>query len=209
MTEEAAAKKKKKLPWGAMFWGGLSIAAAVRVLYHPYRAVMRDGFASKCAADTGCEPTMLIDSFSGQSEIYAPVPGRVVAATDASVYVMCSGEPTLLEYVGSPGEMLVQVTVGEKVGAGQQIGLASRVKFGVYEVNRSSGGTARIDRPYEPAAWLATHGCRVSHVHHKIAGQVWCEGGRKLVVPQTVAKCGLRLPPPNGFALLPVSATME
>jgi len=206
MAEESA--KKKKRPWGAILWGAVGVAAAVRVLYHPFRAVMRDGFASRCSAE-GCDPAMTIDSFSGQSEIFAPVGGVVVAASQTSIYIAIGSEPTLLEYVAAPGEMVTQVTPGEKVGAGQQIGLAKRVKFAVYEIARTASGGATIGRPYEPASWLANHGCTVSHKQHKSTGAVWCEGGRKLVVPATVAKCGIRLPPPSGFALLPVSATME
>lgn len=208
MSEAASPTKKKKYPWGAMLWGAVGVAAAVRVLYHPYRAVMRDGFASKCSAE-GCDPTMTIDSFSGQSELYAPLGGVVVAVTPGSIYLAVSGEPTLLEYTGDPSQMVVQVQPGESVGAGQQIGLAKRVKFGVYEIARTASGTAAIGRAFEPASWLANHGCRVSHKSHKVSGQVWCAAGRHLVVPQAVAKCGIRLPPPNGFALLPVSATME
>lgn len=203
------AKKKKKYPWGAMFWGTVGIAAAVRALYHPFRAVMRDGFASKCAAEN-CDPTMTIDAFSGQSEIYAPMGGVVVAASPTSIYLAVGSEPTLLEYTAaSADQIVVQVQTGEKVGAGQQIGLAKRIKFGVYEISRTAAGTAAMGRPYEPASWLANHGCTVSHKKHKSTGAVWCEGGRHLVVPEAVAKCGIRLPPPNGFALLPVSATME
>lgn len=203
-----AAPKKKKLPWGAMFWGTVGVAAAVRALYHPFRAVIRDGFATRCAAE-GCDPTMTITSFSGQSEIFAPVGGVVVATMPTGIYIAAAGEPTLLEYSTAPSEIVVQVAPGEKVGAGQQIGLARRLQFGVYDIERTSGGAAKIGRPYEPASWLANHGCSISHKKHKTSGEVWCEGGRKLIVPQSVAKCGLRLPPPNGFALLPVSATME
>ncbi len=206
MSEQAP--KKKKYPWGAMFWGTVGVAAAVRALYHPFRAVIRDGFASRCSAE-GCDPTMVIDSFSGQSEIFAPVGGVVVATMPSGIYIAASGEPTLLEYSASPNEMVVQVTPGERVGAGQQIGLAKRLKFGVYDIERTSSGASKVGRPYEPASWLANHGCSISHKKHKTSGEVWCEGGRKLIVPQAVAKCGLRLPPPNGFALLPVSATME
>lgn len=207
MSEDTGSKKKKKYPWGAMFWGTIGVAAAVRVLYHPFRAVIRDGFASKCSAE-GCEPTMTIDAFSGQSEIYAPVGGVVIAASPTAIYLAVGSEPTLLEYTSVADQMTPQVQTGEKVGAGQQIGLAKRVKFGVYEIARTASGTAAIGRPYEPASWLANHGCTVSHKKHK-ASTVWCEGGRHLVVPEAVAKCGIRLPPPNGFALLPVSATME
>lgn len=208
MSEAADSKKKKKYPWAAILWGAVGVAATVRVLYHPFRAVMRDGFASKCAGE-GCDPAMTIDAFSGQSEIFAPVGGTVVAVSPTTIYVALGSEPTLLEYVGAAGQLTPQVQVGERVGAGQQIGLASRVKFGVYEVARTAGGTAAIGRSIEPAAWLANHGCTVSHKKHKVSGAVWCEGGRKLVVPEAVAKCGIRLPPPNGFALLPVSATMD
>lgn len=205
---EDAPKKKKKLPWGAMFWGVVAAGAAVRALYHPYRAVIRDGFATKCSSES-CDPTMTIDSFSGQSEIYAPVGGVVVATTPSSVFIATSGEATLLEYTANPSEMVVQVRPGESVGAGQQIGLARRLKFGVYDIERTASGTAKLGRPYEPASWLANHGCSISHKKHKTSGEVWCEGGRKLIVPQSVSKCGMRLPPPSGFALLPISATME
>ncbi len=208
MADESAGAKKKKYPWGAMFWGVVGVAATVRVLYHPFRAVMRDGFASKCSAE-GCDPTMTIDSFSGQSEIYAPIGGVVVAVTPGSIYLAIGSEPTLLEYTADPNQMVVQVQPGDSVGAGQQIGLAARIKFGVYEITRTQGGTASIGRAYEPASWLANHGLRISHKRHKVTGEVWCAAGRHLVVPQAVAKCGIRLPPPNGFALLPVSATME
>lgn len=207
MTE--AAPRKKKYPWGAMFWGTIGVAAAVRALYHPFRAVMRDGFASKCAGDSGCDASMVIDSFSGESEIYAPVGGTVVSTTASSIFVALGSEPTLLEYAADPGGMVVQVQVGEKVGAGQQIGLAKRIRFGVYDIARTASGNAVMGKPYEPASWLANHGCSVSHKKHKISGAVWCAGGRHLVVPQAVANCRIRLPPPNGFALLPVSATME
>lgn len=208
MADESAPKKKKKYPWGAMFWGTVGVAAAVRALYHPFRAVMRDGFPSKCSAE-GCDPTMMIDSFSGESEIYALASGTVVAASPTSIYIALNTEPTLLEYTAAPGQMVAQVSAGESVGAGQQIGLASRLKFGVYEIARTQSGTAAIGRPFEPASWLANHGCHISHKAHKTSGDVWCAGGRKLVVPQAVANCGIRLPPPNGFALLPVSATMD
>jgi hypothetical protein len=205
---DAATPKKKKYPWGAMFWGTVGVAAAVRALYHPYRAVIRDGFASQCSAEN-CDPTMTIDAFSGMSELYAPVGGVVVSASPGSIYLVIGSEPTILEYSSDPNSMVVQVQSGESVGAGQQLGLASRLKFGVYELTRSAAGTAMIGRPYEPASWLANHGCRISHKKHHTSGEVWCEGGRHLVVPQAVAKCGIRLPPPNGFALLPVSASME
>ncbi len=208
MSEDAGSKKKKKYPWAAILWGAVGVAATVRVLYHPFRSVMRDGFASKCSGE-GCDPAMTIDAFSGQSEIFAPVGGTVVSVGPTSIYIALGSEATLLEYVASAGQITPQVQAGEHVGAGQQIGLASRVKFAVYEIARTAAGAAALGRPIEPAAWLANHGCSVSHKKHKVSGAVWCEGGRKLVVPEAVAKCGIRLPPPNGFALLPVSATMD
>jgi hypothetical protein len=209
MAEDAAAKKKKKYPWGAIFWGAIGVAAGVRTLYRPYRSVMRDGFASQCASTSACNTQMTIDSFSGDSEIYSPVGGTVVGLTDTSIYIALASEPTLLEYSGDAGHILPQVQMGEQVGAGQQIGLAARIRFGVYDIERNAGGHAKVGRAYEPASWLAVHGCTVSHKKHKVTGEVWCAGGRKLVVPQEVAKCGMRLPAPNSFALLPISATME
>lgn len=198
-------KKKSKYPWGAMFWGTVGVAAAVRALYRPFRAVMRNGFPSRCAAEGGCEPSMTIDSFEGQSEIYALGSGTVVGAAPNGIYIALNSEPTIVEYAADPGQLVPQVTTGEHVSAGQQIGLAKRVKFAVYMIDRSGA----IGRAFEPASWLANHGLSVSHQAHKTSGAVWCAGGRKLIVPQAVANCGMRLPPPNGFALLPISATME
>jgi hypothetical protein len=197
--------KKSKYPWGAMFWGTVGVAAAVRALYRPFRAVMRNGFPSRCAAEGGCDPSMTIDSFEGQSEIYALGAGTVIIAGPSGIYIALNSEPTLVEYAAEPGQLVSQVVVGERVGAGQQIGLAKRIRFAVYMIERN----AAVGRAYEPASWLANHGLRVSHQTHKTTGAVWCAGGRKLVVPQAIANCGMRLPPPNGFALLPVSATME
>ena len=206
MTEPSATKKKP-YPVGAIFWGAVGLAAAFRALYRPNRTVVKDGFPTRCAG-VGCDPGMVIDSYSGQNAVFSPLRGHVAASTPSSIWIVLADEATVLEFTGAPNEFLVQVQ-GGKVTAGQQIGLASRVRFAVYALGRTPQGGAVLGAPIEPASWLAAHGAHVSAKYHKTTAEQWCAGGRKLVVPQAVANCKIKLPAPSGFALLPVSATME
>jgi hypothetical protein len=204
MAEEQT-KKRKKYPIGAIFWGTIGVAAVARALYRPHRALIRDGFVSKCAATTGCEPSMTVDAFEGTQAIFAPMAGNVVSTGPHTVYIVPNGEAVLLEYTSDSASFTPQVAVGEKVGSGQQLGLASRIRFAVYEILRTQDGSAKIGAALEPASWLAVHGIRVSSKKHP-ATENWCEGGRKIVAPANVANC-LKLPPPSGYALLPISVT--
>ena len=204
MAEEQT-KKRKKYPLGAIFWGTIGVAAAVRCLYRPDRSLIKDGFVSKCAAATGCDPAMTVDAFEGTKPIFAPMAGTVVSTGPHTVYLVPNGEAVLLEYTSNSASFTPQVAVGDKVGSGQQLGLASRISFAVYEITRTPDGRAQVGRALEPASWLAVHGIRVSSKKHP-ATENWCEGGRKIVAPPNVANC-LTLPPPSGFALLPISVT--
>jgi hypothetical protein len=203
MSDEQATKKKRKIAWGALFWGTVGAAAAFRALYRPDRAIIRDGFVSKCSG-ASCDPTMTIEAYEGTQAIFAPMSATVIAVSGQSIYLVPKHEAVILEYLGvSP-----QVVAGDSVGSGQQIGLSSRLQFAVYEIDRTASGTAKLGKPVEPAAWLAVHGLTVSTKKHK-GQELWCEGGRRIVVPAELGKCGFRLPPPSGYALLPVSVTTE
>ena len=205
------ADTKKPKPWGAMFWGAIGVAAAARALYRPDRALIKDGYVARCAGEPNCESSMLIRAFEGTQPVFAPMAGTIVSGNSTVVYLVPNGEAVILCLSGfdqvkplGPGAQF-QVAVGDKVGTGQQLGLASQISFSVYELGRNDGGHAKILSAIEPAAWLAVHGIRVSSKSHKHS-ELWCEGGRKIVAPPTVANC-LKLPPPSGYALLPISVT--
>lgn len=211
MADGDGAKKKAKHPYGAFFWGAVASVAVFRALYHPWRALLKDGFASRCSGDGGaCDPSMQLTSFSGQTEVMTPVRAVVAVAAPGSVLLIPNDEAVVLEYRGASDTFLTQVATGQQLGAGQQIGLASTVTFAVWQLLRSSNGTASMGKAIEPASYLATHGAKISAKYHAAtADSAWCGAGRKLVVPQTVAsQCGITLPAPSGYALLPVSVTM-
>lgn len=210
MADDAAAKKKQKHPYGALFWGSVAGVALFRALYHPWRALLKDGFASRCAGDGGCDPSMTLTSFSGQTEVFTPVRAVVGLSAQGTLLLLPNDEAVVLEYRGAPSSFLTQVVQGQQLGAGQQVGLASTVNFAVYKLERSAAGTAQMGAAVEPASYLATHGAKISAKYHAAtASSAWCGGGRKLVVPQAVAsQCGVTLPAPSGYALLPVSVTM-
>lgn len=209
MADSDAGKKKQKRPYGAMFWGALGLAAAFRALYHPWRALVKDGFATRCAGDAGCDPSMTVTSFSGLTQVYSPVRAVVAIAKTGTILLIPNDEAVVLELRGADQTtFLQQVKSGDVVGAGQQIALASQLTFAVWTLGRASNGAAVMGKSIEPASWLATHGAVISATHHQTK-ETWCGGGRKLVVPQTVASsCGVTLPAPSGYALLPVSVTM-
>lgn len=215
-----ATEQRRRVPWGAIIWGGLGTALAVRALYRPARAVVSDGYAKRCAGRTngGCSPTMLIESFAGAGPVYAPVAGRVLSAGQLKgislpghqahtvIRIAAAREPVVLEY---RGDLQPQVQAGEQVGVGQQIALGSEVAFSVTELRSDGQQVASVQ--LEPASWLAARGLRISQRRHPAdtEGPNWCEGGRKLVVPESAGLCNLELPAPGGLMLLPVSVTME
>lgn len=202
--------KKKKHPYGALFWGAIGVACAFRALYHPYRALVKDGFASRCAGDAGCDPSMTITSFQGQTEVYCPVRGIVAISKPGTILIIPDDQAVVLEYRGDSSAFLAQMHSGDAVSAGQQIALSSQFTFAVWQLSRTASGQAAMGKPIEPASWLATYGAKISAKYHApSANTTWCSTGRKLVVPQTVAsQCGVTLPAPSGYALLPLSVTM-
>lgn len=200
--------KKSKHPYGAWIWGGLAAALAFRALYHPWRALIKDGFPAVCSGDSNCDPSMQINSFSGESEVYAPVRGTIAVAKTGTILLIPADQAVVLEYTGDASTFLQQVKSGDVVSAGQQIALASVFNFAVWQLQRTTSGQAQMGPALEPASWCATHGIKISATYHKNQS-TWCGAGRKLVVPQTVASsCNITLPAPSGYALLPISATM-
>jgi len=193
------------LPWGALLVGGLGTAAVVRALYRPKRLVIENAFAQQCAGMTGCDPAVTLQASGGQP-VYAMAPGAVAAVSPGSVAIAASDEAVVLDYTGLEQ---IQVGLGERVMVGQQIGLARQLRFAVYQLERAADGTTRIGKPYEPAAWLAVHGLGLSFGTAPGHQGLWCETGRQLSVPRHVAECGIQLPQPGAWSLMPVSVSLS
>lgn len=201
-----AAKKKTKLPYGALVWTAFGTAALARAFWNPHRAVVKDGFSAACEGEK-CSPYLVIDSSAGAGAIYSGARGLVVRATPSSVWIIPNREAVVLEYTGEP--MQVMVREGQSVWTGQQIAAAARLKFAVFRIDRGAGGTVSYT-PLSPSAWLASRGLKISAKRHSVSaeGDNWCEGGRRLRIPEKVGQCGIRLPEPSSVALLPISVTM-
>lgn len=200
-------KKKSKMPYGAIAWGAVGAAALVRAFWNPNRAIVKDGFAGQCEGAQGCSPYLTVDASSGDGSVLSAARGLVVKATANSVWIIPNREAVVLEYT-SP-DIQVMVREGQTVWTGQQIAAARQLKFAVFRIDRKAGGSVSYT-PLSPSAWLASRGLRISAKRHSISaeGDNWCEGGRKLQIPERVGQCGLRLPEPSAVALLPVSVTM-
>lgn len=191
------------LPIAALAWTGLAAGTLLRTFYHPCRALLRDGYAERCAGAPSCDPTMDLKSLVGVAPVYSVASGRVIAVGPGYLHLASQHEPVILAY---EHVQQLQVTLGQNVGIGQQIGLSSVLRFSVFGVLRSGAGALSL-AAIEPAAWLAARGLRISEKSHPAAR--WCEGGRKIQTPAAVPTCGLKLPVPSGFMLLPVSVTSE
>lgn len=191
------------LPLAALAWAALATGATVRTFHHPARALVQDGVVHRCAGEPGCDPSMDVKSLIGMAPVYALCSGRVIGQGPNSLHIASKHEPMILVY-----ESLMQhaVGLGKDVGIGQQVGLANMLRFSVFAVVRQPTGQLTLSA-VEPAAWLAARGLAVSVKSHPAAK--WCEGGRKIVAPAGVPKCGLKLPTPASFMLLPVSVTSE
>jgi hypothetical protein len=183
----------------------LGAGALVRAFYHPARALIQDGFVSQCAgSDTSCDPHLTVDGSMGSQPVYAVVGGVIVAAGPDWVALVPNHEAVVLTY----GNLTDVAPAGSKVGVGQMIGRSPRLSFGVSRIDRDAAGSVKLT-PYEPTSWLAVRGLGVS-VKSRHSGQnLWCEGGRTLSVPQQVGRCGIALPAPSAWALLPVSVTLS
>ena len=190
-------------PYGPVFWTALAAGTVFRFFYHPYRSVVKDGHALKCAGAPNCDPAMVIQNYGGT--VYSNASGKVIAVGLNWIQIASQHEPVILVYEGDPS-MQVQVGLGESVGIGQQIALSAQLRFSVFQVFHAQGGQLTVGA-VEPSGWLAARGQRISNKSH--AATIWCEGGRTIEAPGAVANCGLKLPTPNGFMLLPVSVTSQ
>ena len=209
-TAEISSKPKKKpskVPYGAIAWGAVGVAALVRAFWNPYRAVVKDGFAAACEGGVGCSPFLTVDASGGDGSVLSAARGLVVRTTSDSIWIIPNREAVVLEYTGSGIQTMVRE--GQSVWTGQQIASAKRIQFGVFRIDRSAAGKVSYT-PLSPSAWLASRGLNISAKRHSISaeGDNWCEGGRKLVIPERTGQCGLRLPEPSAVALLPISVTM-
>lgn len=207
MTEPQK-KKPRKLPYGAIAWTLLGSAALFRAFWNPHRSIVKDGFTSSCEGGQTCTPYMTIKSSDGSGAIFSGARGVVVDVSATSIWIIPNREAVVLEYAGD-ANMQIMVRKGQTVWQGQQIASAPTLKFAVFRIDRSAAGAVSYTA-LSPAAWIAARGLRISSKKHAVTaeGDNWCEGGRKLQVPERVGQCGIRLPEPSAVALLPISVTM-
>jgi hypothetical protein len=191
---------------GAWVWSGIAALSAYRAIVRSTRAVFDSAEITDCpAASRNCEPTLGVRSVTGPAPVYALVSGVVSRVVPGSVIEITSKyEPVVVSYVGpmTLNAAGVQVAPGQVVRAGDCIGQAASIGIAVSQITRLVDGTIAL-APLEPASWLAARGLRAGT--KLVSGVKWCQGGRSLVVPQDVAQCGLRIPDPPGFSLLPVN----
>jgi len=195
----------RRVPWNALIAATLGTVAAVRALYRPHRTLTLEGYVRSCAADSACDPAMTIDAAG--AAVLAPMAAAVVSAGPTWVVLKPDLDDVLLSYAWAPEASATQlIPSGTHVAAGQTIAIGGLFRFSVRQLARTSGGTA-VGAPYEPAAWLAVRGLKVSAKARDQA--LWCEGGRSLTVPQGVAKCNIELPAPSPLSLLPVTVSLR
>jgi hypothetical protein len=200
----ASHKPEKGFAWAAAIWTAIGAGFAFRALYHPHRAVVDRGFVGSCPGGSTCAPSLGVQPEGGSTTVYALTSGTVVV-TRQGLTLVSDREPAVVSYGAAIGELLV--ASGSAVGIGTPLAVMRAVSLTVTEIVRDASGAVSF-RPLEPAAWLASRGLSVS-AHGNPKGTLWCTQGRSIVLPQTVTRCGLRLPAPSAALLLPVSVTME
>jgi hypothetical protein len=186
-------------PVAVAVWSVIGGFAAYRALVRPVRAVFDQGQVTDCPGGAGCTPTLGIRSTSGVAPVYALVSGTATRVAPDRVELTSRHEPVIVSYLGALAPTLAP---GQVVRAGDLIGQTDHVSLAVSQIQRLAGG-ALASVAIEPASWLATRGLRAAT--KLTPGTLWCQGGRTLAVPQDVARCGMRLPEPSGFSLLPVN----
>lgn len=200
----------KYMPW---VLGGVGALLAFRTFYRPHRALIAEGFVSRCAGPKTdpsnptygyiCDVTMTVvqggPDGGGLDDVFSVVKGDVISVGPYWVHIQAINEPVVLYY----GNILPSVEMGERVGRGQTIGQGEEIHFGVWELYPQGRIVA-----LEPASWLASRGLRVASTLTE--GGKWCSDGRKIAVPRDVhSRCPMELPKEAGFALLPVSVKEE
>ena len=197
-------KPDQGFAWGAAIWTAIGAGLAFRALYHPHRAVVERGFATRCSGDGGCNSPMVIQPEGGTTTVFALTSGTV-AVSKTGLVLVSDREPVMIGYGPGIGQLLVQS--GASVGIGTPLAVMRQVELTVTEIIRSASGAISA-RPLEPASWLASSGLKIA-AKGNAQGTLWCTHGRKIVLPAKVAQCGTRLPAPSAALLLPVSVTME
>jgi hypothetical protein len=183
--------------------GGIAGLALVKALFRPYRAVVREGGVAACPGPNRykvCDPSLAIDAPAGTA-VFATAGGRIAVIGDRFLHIATHDEPVVLMYDG----VVPSVQEGQYVGRGQQIGQSmGRVYFSVTQFTPGSG-ILRID----PSSWLASRGQKIA-ARYTGAGSEWCEQGRNIAVPAGAGTpCSLYEPEKSGFALLPVTVSVE
>jgi hypothetical protein len=139
--------------------------------------------------------------------VYSVVSGTVSRVVPGAVVELVSRyEPVVVSYIGKMelNAAGVPIAPGQTVKLGQVLGQAPSIGIAVSQITRLSNGALAAVR-LEPASWLASRGFRAAT--RSAAGVKWCQGGRSLLVPQEVARCGLRIPEPPSVSLLPVAVS--
>ena len=203
-AETPKQQEQKGFAWGAAIWATIGAALAFRTFYHPHRAVVERGFASRCTGDTGCNSPMTIQPERGTTTAYAVTSGTVVLSS-AGLMLVSDREPVLIGYGAQIGQVLLPN--GAEVGIGTPLAVMRQVDLTVTEIVRSPTGQVSF-RALEPASWLASRGLTIA-AKGNLKGALWCTHGRTIVLPTKVAQCGTKLPAPSAALLLPVSVTME
>lgn len=191
------------VPWALLLGTFVAGYSGARALVRPYRgALMEHATVEQCAGGSACNRYMVVKPL-GDPSVMALARGRVVMATGNELTIVPDNEAVVLLYRGvSP-----QVEPGARVKPGEVVATSTELAFGVSRIVRAVDGAISY-QPLEPASYLAARGMRVSG--KRVAkSELWCAGGRRLHVPEQVARCSMKLPEPAGFALLPVSVSME
>lgn len=187
-------------PVGAAIWTAVGGLAAYRALVRPARAVFDQGEVTSCPGGAGCDPGLGIRSTRGIASVYSLVSGTVVRSSPDRIDIVSSCEPVMVSY---RGVLAPSLAPGQPVHAGKTIAQSAAVSVSVSLLQRQPDGSLSLVS-IEPASWLSSRGLRAAS---KLApGVAWCLGGRSLTIPPDVSRCGMRLPDPAGFSLLPVSA---
>ncbi len=189
-------------PVALVAWTAAGLLAGHRAFVRPARAVVAVGSIARCPGGPGCASGLTVDSAAGVAEVYALVRGTIVRAAAGRIELASAVEPVIVVYEGA---FLPTVHVGQAVAPGEVLTRAGSITLSVTQYERLGDGSLRAFW-LEPTSWLAARGLRPAT---KLTGGTgWCLGGRTLAVPQDVARCGLRLPAPAAFALLPVNVQL-
>jgi hypothetical protein len=188
---------------GPYVLGGIAALAFLKAVWRPHRAIVKEGAVAACPGPNRyniCDPTLAVSAPAG-TPVYSTVQGHVVAVGDRFVHIASRNESVVVMYDG----IQPAVEEGQYVGRGQGLGQSlGTVYFGVTQFN-PGGQAVKVD----PASWLASRGQKIASKNTG-AGTSWCEQGRHIDVPASSGRpCNLFEPEKAGFALLPVTVSVE